>query len=214
MFYKITKTSERTNLEVEKPIFGKNYDIGYIGFSNNDSTVAKVIKWGTKYDKKGKIEASHALIVISETECIEALAGQGVVISPLSKYFDGNEFDIIFRCPKDYNQDFAQQLVKIAKEQKGAPYSKKAIVTSLFRGLFAGHIVDLITKDRLLDVLCQNHFGKQTFICSGLVAYCLQKIPNWKHNSSGVLKRKFGGINPNELLYDDEIFEPFEINEA
>ena len=210
MLYNAIKTSEGIKLEAEKPVFGKNYNIGYIGFSNNDSTVAKVIKWGTKYDKKGKIEASHALIVISETECIEALAGQGVVISPLSKYFDGNEFDIIFRYPKDYNQDFAQQLVKIAKEQKGAPYSKKAIVTSIFRGLFTGCIIDLITKDRLLDVLCENHFGKQTFICSGLVAYCLQRIPNWKYNSSGVLKRKFGGINPNELLYDDKIFEPFE----
>ena len=212
MLYKVTKTSEGTNLEVEKPIFGKNYDIGYIGFSNNDSTVAKVIKWGTKYDKKGKIEASHALIVISETECIEALAGQGVVISPLSKYFDGNEIDIIFRRPKEYNQNFAQEIVKIAKEQIGLPYSKKAIIQSGFRGLFAGHIIDLITKDKLWDFLCENHFGKQTFICSGLVAYCLQRIPNWKYNSSGVLKRKFGGINPNELLYDDKIFEPFEIN--
>ena len=66
--------------------------------------------------------------------------------------------------------------------------------------------------DGFLDILCENHFGKQTFICSGLVAYCLQRIPNWKYNSSGVLKRKFGGINPNELLYDDKIFDPFEIN--
>ena len=212
MLYKVTKTFESTKLEVEKPVFDKNNNIGYIGFSNNDSTVAKVIKWGTKYDKKGKIEASHALIVISETECIEALAGQGVVISPLSKYFDGNEFDIIFRCPKDYNQDFAQQLVKIAKEQIGLPYSKKAIIQSGFRGLFAGHIIDLITKDKLWDFLCENHFGKQTFVCSGLAAYCLQKIPNWKYNSSGVLKRKFGGINPNELLYDDKIFKSFEKN--
>lgn len=212
MLYRAIKTPKDIKLEIEKPVFGENYNIGYIGFSNNDSVIAKAIKWGTKYDKRGKIEASHALIIISETECIEALADQGVVISPLSKYFDSNEFDIIFRCPKGYSQDFAQQLIEIAKEQIGSPYSKKAIVSSVFRRLFAGHIIDLLTKDKLWDVLCENHFGKQTFICSGLVAYCLQKIPNWKYNSSGALKRKFGGINPNELLYDDKIFEPFEIN--
>ena len=210
MLKEVIKTLNGLKIVEEKPVFGKNYNIGYIGFSNNYSRIAKAIKWGTKYDKKEKIEATHALIVISETECIEALMGKGVVISPLSKYFEGNEFDLILRKPKDYNENFANQITQIAKEQLGAPYSKKAILGSLLRGLFLGHIVDMITKDKLFDILCQNHFGKQTFICSGLVAFCLQKISSWKYNSKGNLKRKFGGINPVELLYDDEIFEPFE----
>lgn len=38
----------------EIPKFGINYNIGYIGFSNNNSKIAKLIKWGTKYDKKIK----------------------------------------------------------------------------------------------------------------------------------------------------------------
>lgn len=192
------------------PQFGVNYNVGYIGFSNNNSRIAKLIKWGTKYDKKEKIEATHALIIISETECIESLMNKGVVITPLSKYFDSDEFDIIIRQPKDYNLELGNEIVDIAVKQVGSPYSKKAIIMSLFRGLFTGHIIDMLTKDRLWDHLCVNRIGRQTFICSALVAYCLQNLKNWPYKQTGILKRNFSGINPVELLYDDNIFKEFE----
>lgn len=209
---KIIKTENGYELVNDKPQFGINYNIGYIGFSNNDSRIAKLIKWGTKYDKKEKIEATHALIIISETECIEALMGKGVVISPLSKYFDGDEFDIIIREPKEYNLELGNEIVGIATKQLGSPYSAKAIIMSLFRGLFTGHIIDMITKDKLWDHLCVNRIGKQTFICSALVAYSLQNLKNWTYKRTGVLKRNFSGINPVELLYEDSIFEDYKDN--
>ena len=56
MLKEVIKTLNGLKIVEEKPIFGKNYNIGYIGFSNNDSFIAKAIKWGTKYDKKEKIE--------------------------------------------------------------------------------------------------------------------------------------------------------------
>lgn len=194
----------------EIPKFGINYNVGYIGFSNNNSKVAKLIKWGTKYDKKDKIEATHALIIINEHECVEALMGKGVVVSPLSKYFESDEFDIIIREPKEYNNIIANEIIKTAKDNVGAPYSAKAIFMSLGRGLFTGHIIDLITKDKLWDHLCVNRIGKQTFICSGLVAHCLQEAKSWAYNHSGVLQRNFSGINPIELLYENKIFKDFE----
>lgn len=210
----IIKTETGYELINAIPQFGVNYNVGYIGFSNNDSRIAKLIKWGTKYDKKEKIEATHALIIISETECIEALMGKGVVISPLSKYFDSDEFDIIIRAPKEYNSVLGNEIVGIANKQLGSPYSAKAIVISLFRGLFTGHIIDMITKDKLWDHLCVNRIGRQTFICSALVAYCLQNLQNWTFKRTGVLKRNFSGINPVELLYENSIFEDFDKNKV
>ena len=195
----------------ERPQWGVNYNVGHIGFSNNNSAIAKAIKWGTKYDKQNKIEATHALIIINEHECIEALMGKGVVISPLSKYFDSEEFNIVIKAPKEYNATLGKGIVNQALEQLGAPYSAKVIFMSLCRGLVAGHIIDLITKDKLWDHFCKNRIGRQTFICSGLVAYCLQKMANWKYSKSGSLKRDFSGINPVELLYDTEIFEDFDM---
>ncbi len=209
MLKKVIEIDGIYKLKDDEPKFGVNYNVGYIGFSNNNGVIAKAIKWGTKYDKKDKIEATHALIIINEHECIEALMGRGVVISPLSKYFNSNEFDIIIRSPREYNTALGKEIVNNAMSKEGSPYSTKAIVYSLIRGLFAGHIVDLITKDKLWDCLCQNRIGRQTFICSGLVAYCLQQCKSWKYYNKGHLKRKFSGINPVELLYDNNIFEDF-----
>ena len=81
---------------------------------------------GTKYDKKYKIEATHALIIVNEHECVEALMGKGVVVSQLSKYFESDELDIIIRKPNDYNNIVANEIIKTAKGNVSAPYSAKA----------------------------------------------------------------------------------------
>ena len=186
------------------PEYGVNYDKGYIGFTYpKDHIFAKGTAWFTRWDRMGDILATHALLVTGENECIEAV-GSGVRQADLQTYFDDPNCQIFFRKPRDLSPAIADQMESLARPEIGKPYDNALIVGAAAAGSFLGHMINNITggiAEDLLDKIL-NHDDK--WICSELVAYCMDSIPEYR--DQGILARPDETINPQELFEDNTIF--------
>ncbi len=198
-----------SQLEIQylEPRYGVNYDRGYIGFTyNRDHIFALGTAWFTRWERMGDIRATHALLVTGENECIEAV-GSGVRRADLQGYFDDPNCQIFFRKPRGLNADIADRLHALAAPEVGKDYDHALILGAAVSGSFFGHLLNLLTCNRAEDLLDRILNDEDRWICSELVAYCLDRIPDYR--DQGVLRRPNETINPQELFEDDVIFSPW-----
>lgn len=196
------------SIESELPLYGVNYNKGYIGFTfNNASFVSEGIAYFTRWDRMSDIPVSHALIVIDENTCVEAIMGEGVKKTNLDHYFWDNHSHIFFRKPRGINDTVENEIVLATENEIGATYANNLIVNDMIRATFLGHLLDELTHDTIFDGLSMILDKDGSFICSELAAYCLKSSKSWAYNNVGILSRPASAITPQSLFCDDVIFE-------
>lgn len=208
MFGGIIMDTKQYSIESRLPLYEVNYNKGYIGFTFTDNSwVSEGIAYFTRWDRLSDIPVSHALIVVDENTCIEAMMGQGVIKSSLDKYFWEKHTHISFRKPLGINEIIANEIVQTAEKEVGAKYANDLIVNDLIRSTFLGHLLDELSHDKIFDGLATCLYKNGSLICSELAAYCLQSAKSWNYNASGILQRPAAAITPQALFSDNEIFE-------
>lgn len=197
------------NIITVPPVYGDNYDKGYIGFTYDPkSLIGRGIAYFTKWDKMSNIFATHALIVTGKNTCIEADALSNCVKeNKLDDHFNHETRQIFFRKPKNLTDEIAQQIVNTAQEKVGEKYDHNLILAHAFSGTLAGRISHHLIKGALERKLSEYFNSSEEWICSELVAYVLDVQPEYK--DKGILEDPHATINPQELFEDSVIFEPW-----
>lgn len=188
------------------PNYGVNYNAGYIGFTYTGSNIiSKGIAYFTRWSQMHQIKVSHTLIVSGKNECIEAHMDGGVKRTPLSTYFDDEKCQIFFRKPNGLTPDLAQRMIKVAEAELGSAYDLDLIKAQLEINSLTGRLLRRLLGPGLEERLCQLHDHPDRWICSELVAHCLDEQP--EYHDKGVLLCSDATIDPQELFEDDVTFE-------
>ena len=195
-----------TIIQSVPPVYGKNYNKGYIGFTyQSTNIISQGIAYFTRWSKMSNIYATHALIVTGENECIEAHAKTGVHRTNLDQYFDDTSYQIFFRKPRNLTDSLADQIVETLLPEVGKKYDFNLIVTQLAAGTFLGRFFDNHLKGKLEDTLADFLNNHDKWICSELAAYALDEQAEYRNK--GILLRPNATISPQELFEDTIIFE-------
>jgi hypothetical protein len=180
-----------------------------MGFTCNDSNfISRGIAYFTGSGKVSDITATHALLVTGPDECIEAHAEVGVRRASLSQYFNDETFDIFFRKPRNLTPEVANKLVGRAEQLLHSRYDFRLILAHALSGTILGNFLNKITRGKLESQIAECLNREDCWICSELVAYCLDQPP---YKGKGVLKQRYETISPQELFEDPlgELFEPW-----
>jgi len=197
-------TMSQLGIQYVTPEYGVHYGKGYVGFTyNKDHIFAHGTAWFTRWDRMGDIRATHALLVTSENECIEAV-GSGVRKADLQSYFDDPNCQIFFRKPLGLTEAIAGSLEEKAQPEIGKSYDNALIAGAAAAGSFLGHMINNITRGIAEDLLDKMLNDDNKWICSELVAYCMDSVP--EYHDQGILRRPDATINPQELFEDETIF--------
>ena len=204
-------TAERTSNIITytyvEPVYGLNYNKGYIGFTyDGDNPIAQGIAYFTKWDKIDMIRATHVLIVTGEDSCIEASGSdKHVHETPLAPYFEQSTKQIFFRKPVGLTGEVAERIVQTLRPEIGKTYDFFLIMAHALVGTVPGHVIDRLSGDKLSVSLCKLLDNPNSYICSELAAYALDQQPEYR--DKGVLALPDSTINPQQLFEDDVIFE-------
>lgn len=204
-----TRQKPKFRIEERSPVYGVNYNKGYIGFTyTNDNIIAKGIAYFTRWARMSDIRVTHALIVTGEDQCIEADASKNCVTEgTLQHYFDDPHCQIFFRKPKNLTSKIAKKIVDLAKEKKGEKYDLKSIITHAISGSFAGRCLHHLLRGQFENELSEILNAPKEWICSELAAYVLDEQIEYK--DKGILKQPNATISPQELFEDSVIFDPW-----
>jgi hypothetical protein len=187
------------------PVYGDNYAAGYVGFTYTASNlISRGITYVTRWTRMHQIKVSHALIVSGENECIEAHAKSGVRRAKLSEYFDDEQCQIFFRKPVGLNPELAGRVISTAAAQVGCEYDIDLILAQLESNSLTGNLLRRMLGKNVEETLCRLKDHPDRWICSELVAHCLDEQPEF--HDKGVLKASDASIDPQELFEDDLIF--------
>jgi hypothetical protein len=197
------------NVEIQllKPEFGKNYDIGYVGFTfQGSSVVSKGISYFTRWEDLRSIPVSHALIVTGDNQCIEAVGTtDSVRIVPLTHYFEEPGVRISFRQPVGWTKELGQRIAATAELQNGAKYDFGLMVADFISNSIPGHFLNRIFHNKPAQALAGLLDNPHKFICSELVAWALDQQPEFK--GKGSLVHPAYLATPQELFEDEVIFD-------
>lgn len=189
--------------------YGIDYQKGDVGFTfDKKSWISSGIAYFTRWQRKSDIKIDHAFIVIDDSTCIEALSETGVATKKIQDYFNNKDTTIFFRKLKESSLDIADKITQNAKNELGKKYANFLLLVGIERGSFLGHFIDKITNGSFFDKQAQLMNQGKSFLCSSLVAHCLQKAQQWPYHDKGILKRPAPGITPQELFEDETIFMP------
>jgi hypothetical protein len=190
------------------PAFGRNYDIGYIGFTYTPGNpVSEGIAHFTRWPRMSSIIVSHVLIVTGADECVEALMGRGIVRSPLSKYFNSKTTEIFLRKPLNYTREIGEQIAEEAGRQVGLKYDDLLIASFMLSGSMLGRLLRKAAGNRIDHMVSSLSNRSNRFICSELAAHCLDAQPEYR--DKGILSEPSHMIDPQELFEDQHIFTPW-----
>jgi len=197
------------NLEIQtvKPVFGQNYDVGYVGFTYHDHNfVSEGIAYFTRWEDLQSIPVSHALIVTGDNQCIEAVGtGNAVRLAPLSTYFDDPKVRISFRQPLGWNRELGQRLATTALRQLGAKYDFGLMVADFGSNSIPGHFLNKLFHDKPAEWIAGLLGSPDRFVCSELVAWAMDQQPELK--DKGILARDLNLVTPQGLFEDTVVFE-------
>lgn len=200
--------ANRDELEIisRPPAYGVNYNAGYVGFTYTGSNIiSQGIAYFTRWSQLHQIKVSHALLVSGDNECIEAHINGGVKRTPLSTYFDDEKCQIFFRKPNGLKPDLAQRIIATAEAQLGCAYDLDLITAQLESNSLTGRLLRRLLGPGVEERLCNLKNHPDRWICSELVAHCLDEQP--EYHDKGVLVYNDATIDPQELFEDDIIFE-------
>lgn len=202
----IKTDSSPVELTSVQPVYGKNYNAGYIGFTYYKTNfICNGIAYFTRWSRMSDIKVAHALVVTGENECVEATFTKGVVKSDLAHYFNDPTCQIFFKKPIGLTQATADNMAKIAKQEVGTKYDTQLIAAQALQGSHVGKLINSIfggIPDRIVSKLLNND---NSWICSELAAYCLDEQPEYKNK--GILSKPNETIDPQELFEDQTIFK-------
>lgn len=188
-----------------KPVFGVNYDIGFVGFTHTDSSfVSSGITWFTRWDRMSEIAVSHVLLVTGADKCIEANP-EGVVQSNLSDRFNDPKIQIFFRKPRGWNSAMGKRLVAAAQKYIGNKYDYGLIVANFLTSNLIGRGLNSLFGGMPAKWLFKVFDRKNAQICDEVIALILQTESGLK--MLGVLRKPAREINPQMLFEDDGCFE-------
>lgn len=193
------------DIQVSTPLFGANYDTGYIGFTYTGGLVAAGVAYFERWHRLSDIKVTHALVVSGENECIEAHIDEGVARVSLAKYFDDPQCRIFFRKPRGWNPELGQRIAAAAGTKVGAGYNTGLVVAEAAADTVAGHWLNRLLRDWPHRVLNRWLARPREFICSELAAYALAQQPGFA--GQGMLARPLDTIDPQELFEDAVLFE-------
>jgi hypothetical protein len=187
------------------PVFGKDYDRGWVGFAHSTSSLSRGIAYLTRREKTGDVVVSHSFLVTGPDECVEANLPVGVVKTSLrDAYFDKGVV-VHFRKPRGLTPTIARRLVKTARAQVGAGFDFGLFVAEGLGGTFVGHLFNSFFSGKPHELMTSLLNQKDRWICSELVAYCLRSEPAFR--GKGVLAHPPATVSPQGLYEDDELFE-------
>ena len=188
-----------------EPAYGDNYKPGFLGFTQTGSSMLSVgIAHFTRWSRLSDIHISHVLVVTGENECVEAVAGKGIVKSTLDRYFADPKTQIFFRKPRKCTQGLGQRIAETALSQAGTKYETLLTVAQMLDGSFLrrwmmSHFRE--SPDHFVGHLLNRD---SRWIACELAAYCLDCQPEYADR--GVLGKHRHAISPQELFEDGEIF--------
>jgi len=198
----------RLEYKSEEPVYGENYDRGYIGFGyGRTHFVSKGVAYFTRLNRLGDVKVSHALIVTGPDSCIEARYNGGVQEGVLKQYFDDEEYQLFFRKPRNLDSTIATAIIKAAKTQLGCKYDTALLFSQAVNGSFLGRILNRAfgnSPDQMLSALVNSD---ARWVCSELVAYAMDNHP--EYHDKGILADPHETIDPQELFEDTELFDPW-----
>ena len=189
------------------PIYGVNYDIGYIGFTYQDDFISRGIAYFTRWNRLSDIKVTHALVVTGENECVEALIGAGVVKSKLNRYFENSACKIFFRKPKRWNKKVGHDIADAALKKVGDGYDNWLIGIQAMCGTLIGRLFKWLTRNTIERISSSVLNSERKWICSELVSHSLGSQP--KYSGKGILSHPYNTITPQELFEDKVIFTPW-----
>lgn len=182
------------------PKYKDNYDAGYVFFiKNSDSLISRGITFLTSQGRGVKV--SHCGIVFNQKFVIEA-DWDGVVMTPISKYFNNTDIDIFFKKPSNITNTERVLFATLAKKHIGRKYDYKLIAGFLLRFLLN------IEKLPIIRMLPSVFDSKSKWICSELVSHCLRQIGSYQHRSP-LSKYHETKINPQMLFDSEELWKPW-----
>ena len=186
------------------PVYGENYDKGYIGFSYEKGAIVSIgIAFITRWARISDVKVSHAFVVTGEDSCVEAV-GEGVQVQTLKHYFDNPHYQVFFRKPVQYNDDVASRICLAASEQVGAAYDHSLIPAHAMFGFKWLKKLNKLTGGVFRRFAMWAMNSEDQWICSELAAYSLDEQPEY-HNL-GILNQSNEAIDPQALFEDTQIF--------
>ncbi|MFN9622646.1 MAG: hypothetical protein ACK587_07425 [Cyanobacteriota bacterium] len=187
------------------PNYGQNYGAGYIGFTYTQSNILSLgIAYFTRWTRMHDIKVSHALVVTGPNECIEAHMEGGVKRTTLDTYFNNPSCQIFFRKPVGLTPELAEGIIRAAEDHLGCAYDIDLIAAQLQVNSLTGQLIRHRLIPNLEETICQRRDHLDRWICSELVAHCLDSQP--AYHDKGVLEHSDATIDPQELFEDDQIF--------
>src|SRR5437763_8841113 len=187
-----------------RPEFGKDYDIGWVGFVRGRSVLSAGIAYLTRRDKVGGARVTHAFLVTGPDECVEANFPAGVVVSGLAEnYFDKDGGRVVFRKPRGLTPAVARRVVKRARAEVGAKFDVAGMAAEGLGDTFLGHLLNALLGDKPKKVAAKVLHRKGRWVCCDLVAHCLRAEPRYR--GKGVLARPPGTISPQKLFEDEDL---------
>lgn len=192
----------------ERPVYGKNFGRGWIGFNHDTGWMSQGIAYFTRPSRQSDIIVTHAFIVRDEHTSIEAAYGKGVVTSNLDEmYFDEPERAVVFRKPRGLTEELADRIVGSAEGQLGADFDHYVLANHVAQDNFVGWLLNWALMGQPKDYVDRMIASDQRWICSQLAAYALQQQPEYAE--SEVLSRNsLGALDPQTLFESEELFEP------
>lgn len=190
-----------------RPEFGKDYDLGWVGFVHGPTLLSAGIAYLTRRDKASDIGVTHSFLVTGPAECVEANFPVGVVTSDLAEsYLDRDGGKVIFRKPRGLTSAIARRVVKRAKAEVGARFDTIGMAAEGLGGTFLGHLLNSLLGDKPKKLAAKLLHEKGRWVCCDLVIYCFREEP--KYRGKGVLAQPVGIVSPQTLFEDEELFEP------
>lgn len=198
------------NFQVDSraPDYLSNYGPGYVGFTYSDpSLISKGIAYFTRWSRLSEIKATHTLIVSGEDECIEAHVQSGVHRARLSDYFNNPQCQIFFRKPVNLSNTIAEAIIETAAREVGCKYDLALILGQATAKSHIGNLIREVFQGQPTSLACKILNNDTRWICSELVAHCLDQQPMYK--GKGILSIPSHTIDPQELFEDTILFEPW-----
>lgn len=190
-----------------RPIYGEDYDRGWIGFNHSTSWMSQLIGNAGRYRRRSPIVISHAFIVTGEDTCVEAAFRKGVLVSSLTEqYFEMPTRYVVFRKPKGLTPEIADRICELAEAQVGKRFDNGVLVAHALNDHFLGWLMNRMTGDAAIAATDSLFNQPDAWICSELAAYVLNQIPEYA--GRGNLSQRPGMLTPQELFENDEVFEP------
>ena len=99
-------------------------------------------------------------------------------------------------------------MIDRAEQELNSEYDLRLIAAHATAGTMLGHFLNRLSQGQLEKHITQLLNTQDAWICSELIAYCLDQDP---YKDQGILKEPWETISPQELFEDPlgQLFEPW-----